>query len=157
MEMQKLTRPEIKMIGVAMRTTNRLEADPATARIPRFWQHYFEEEVEEQIPNKVDSSKRYVIYTNYESDYTGEYTYIIASEVRCLTCVPAGMLGLTLPATEYLIFPVEGHMPEALVTAWHLIWEHFPDESDVKRSYTADLEEYNKNCPTKCKIYIATA
>ena len=115
MEPKLVTKDEIKLIGIETRTTNQREADPAMAKIPGLWQRFFTESIEEKIPNKTNAGARFGTYTNYESDHTGEYSLIAAAEVSSLADIPEGMTSLTIPPGKYLVFPVEGEMPMALV------------------------------------------
>jgi predicted transcriptional regulator YdeE len=66
------------VVGVAARTTNRAETDPAVAKIPGLWQRFFSEQ--EQIPGRLDPDVVYGVYTAYDSDHTGEYSLIVGAE-----------------------------------------------------------------------------
>lgn len=155
MQPKVVTKDEIKLIGLETRTTNQQEADPTVAKIPGLWQRFFGEGMAEKIPNQVSPGGLFGTYTNYESDHTGEYSLVVAAEVGNLDTVPEGMTGLTIPSTKYLVFPVKGEMPMALVQAWGNIWNYFGNGTAYERTYTADFELYDANDPTKVDIYIA--
>jgi len=155
MQPKVVTKDEIKLIGLETRTTNQQETDPAVAKIPGLWQKFFGEGMVEKIPNQVSPGGLFGTYTNYESDHTGEYSLLIAAEVDKTDNIPDGMTGLTIPPTKYLVFPVEGEMPMALVQAWGYIWNYFGNGTTYERDYTADFELYSANDPTKVDIYIA--
>jgi predicted transcriptional regulator YdeE len=155
-EPKLVTKDEIKLVGIETRTTNQREADPAMAKIPGLWQRFFTEGIEERIPNKTDAGVRFGTYTNYESDHTGKYSLIAAAEVSSLADIPEGMTSLTISPGKYLVFPVEGEMPMALVETWGYIWNYFGNGSDYKRAYTADFERYHDpNDMAKVDVYIA--
>lgn len=156
MEPSLITQNEIKLIGLEIRTTNQREADPATAKIPGLWQRFFTEGIEARIPNKANAGVRFGTYTNYESDHTGEYSLIAAAEVSSLADIPEGMTSLVISPAKYLVFPVQGEMPMALVETWGYIWHYFANDSDYERTYTADFELYHDpNDVAKVDVYIA--
>lgn len=84
----------------------------------------------------------YGIYTNYASDYRGDYDFILASPVQFETAEP-----FVLVAGDYLEFEVsEGQAGVAKM--WEKIWS-----MDINRAYTTDFEHYQND--GKVKIYIA--
>src|SRR4051794_19458744 len=99
----------LTVVGVAARTTNRAEADPATATIPALWQRFFREQ--EQIPGRRDRDIVVGVYTAYESDHTGEYSLIVGGEVSDTSSVPEGLVSVVVPPGRYLVFSAEGEMP----------------------------------------------
>src|SRR3954447_22529825 len=116
MKPNMVTRDAKKIIGIEARTSNRSEANPQTAKIPALWQKFFQ--VEERIPNRMDTNTIFGTYTNYESDHNGDYSLIVASEVSSLDDVPSEMVGLTIPSARYLVFTAEGQMPAAIIETW---------------------------------------
>ncbi len=143
------------VIGIETRTRNGYEADPATARIPGIWQHFFTEQVEEKISQRINPTVYYAVYTEYESDYTGAYTYILGSAVSNLAALSRGMIKVELPASRYMVFTAQGVMPTAIIETWNEIWHYFTTNTTYHRAYTADFELYDKNNPEKVEIYIA--
>lgn len=82
------------------------------------------------------------IYTNYESDYQGDYDFILASPTQFEGAEP-----VVLMAGDYLEFEVpEGQAGVAKM--WGKIWN-----MDINRAYTTDFEHYQND--GKVKIYIA--
>jgi predicted transcriptional regulator YdeE len=153
MEPKLTTTKEIKLIGVEVRTTNKQEMDPASAKIPGLWGRFFQEQIAEKIPNKKSGGVLLGVYTKYESDYTGPYSLLVGTEVNILDAIPEGMTGLTIPAGKYLVFAAEGPMPKALVDSWTHIWSYFAETSSYQRAYTTDYEMHYSN--DKADIYIA--
>jgi predicted transcriptional regulator YdeE len=141
------------VVGVAAMTTNRDEADPRTARISGLWGQFFQ--VEGGIHNRTDPDVTLGAYTRYESDHTGAYTLIVGVEVSAGGDVPAGMVALTIPPADYLMFVAEGEMPGALIQTWMAIWKYFADAIEHRRAYTIDFERHDKHARGKVEIYIA--
>jgi predicted transcriptional regulator YdeE len=144
---------EKKIIGVEARTTNRAEANPGSAKIGALWQKFFQ--VEKSIPNRKNTDTVLAAYTRYESDYNGEYSIIVSSEVSSLESVPDGMVGATVPAARYLVFKAEGQMPGALIETWSHIWRYFSEKPPYERTYTTDLELHDKAKASRVDVYIA--
>jgi predicted transcriptional regulator YdeE len=66
------------------------------------------------------------------------------------------MVGVTIAAAEYLVFPVPGRMPEAIVNAWGKVWNYFAQSSAARRAYTTDFELYKTtNGEASAEIYVA--
>ena len=64
----------MKIIGIETRTTN--QNGQAMKDIGGLWNRFFSENIISKIPKAVNSNV-YAIYTDYESDYTGEYTTLL--------------------------------------------------------------------------------
>ena len=90
----------LTVVGVAARTTNRAETDPAAAKIPALWQRFFTEQ--EQIPGRLDPDVVFGVYTAYESDHTGEYSLIVGARVSTATDVAEGLVAVAIPPGRYL-------------------------------------------------------
>lgn len=137
------------VIGIEMRTSN----DECQATIPAHWAKFYQNNLLEKIPNKL-SNTIYVLYTEYESDYTKPYTYVLGCEVSSLDEIPEGMVGQVIPASTYAAFNIQGEFPQALGQTWGSIWA-----SDLKRCYSTDMEVYpsdfNPQENPGLKLYIA--
>jgi predicted transcriptional regulator YdeE len=148
----------MKVIGSEVRTSYSLELDPVTAKIPGLWKRFFEDGLEEKIPHRMHPGSLLGVYTDYESDHTGAYSLIVSAEVSSLDSVPVGMIGLTIPASKYLVFPADGPIPDAIIQAWQNIWNYFSQSSEYRRAYTTDFEAYKWNPETQqseAEIHIA--
>jgi predicted transcriptional regulator YdeE len=144
---------EIKVIGIGVRTFNNNEANPTTAKIPRLWDRFFAEDIGSKVPNRVNLGALLAVYTNYDSDYMGEYDLVVSAEVSSLDEIPEGTEGLSLPPSEYLIFAAQGKMPDVVVQTWDWIWRYFSQPTEYQRAYTADFELYKGE--NAVDIYIA--
>lgn len=78
--------PEIKLLGILCRTNSTSEMNISTAKIAPTIQKYFQQAVGEEIPNRKNPGTTYCVYTDYKSDFTGDYTYFIGEEVNLELC-----------------------------------------------------------------------
>jgi len=128
----KQTNGPMKVIGVSIRTTN---ADFQKI-VGGIWEKFFREEG--KIPRK--NEELLGLYTDYETDYTGPFTYMIGYEVESLDNIPQGLVGIELDPSPYAVFTAKGEFPQSMKDAWGEIWN-----SNLNRSYTTDFEIYGKN------------
>ena len=125
-----------KVIGLSVRTMNAngQSAKDMTMLLGRF----FSENIISKIPNKI-SDEMLMIYTDYESDFTGEYTAIIGIAVSTLDDIPSGLIGREFKADNFKKFTAKGVMPQAVVDCWNDIWKR---NAELNRKYTYDFEVY---------------
>ena len=149
------THKGMKFIGIEAKTSSQLEANKKTAQIPALHRKFLKDGLEEKIPDRIDSDLYFALYTNYESDNTGQYSTILAAEVGSVSDVPEGMVAIEIPTAEYLVFTVKGSLPHALTRTWKEIWNYFANNKVYQRAYTADFEVYDKSFPELVEVYIA--
>ncbi len=145
--MKKTTTPlaEIKLVGLAVRTNNTLESDPASAKIGLTLQRFFGENWPQKIKHRKNPSRTLGVYTHYESDLTGNYTYFIGEEVTSFEGLAEGLGYLVLPAQAYVKFTSEaGPMPKVVIDLWQNIWKMSASDLGGKRAYLADFEVYDE-------------
>mgnify|MGYP001606980337 FL=1 len=143
MQSTVIERPSIKVIGIEVRTNNRDEMGEH-GKIGPQWQRFYQEGVGERIPNQRKPDETLAIYTDYESDMNGEYSFILAKEVMTFDDVPAGMVAKILPATKYAVFTAcQGPTPDIVIEAWQHIWGLKPGEVGGDRAYLGDFEVYD--------------
>jgi predicted transcriptional regulator YdeE len=148
----------LRFIGVEVRTSNDIEASPVTAKIPGIWQQCVEEQLFEQIQHRINPDVWYGVYTKYESDYTGEYSFAVAAEVDRVLSVPEGFVNVTLPPATYLVFPCSGALPYAVIEVWKQIWDYFTHLPKYRRTYTGDFERYEPHEvgePARVEVYVS--
>ncbi len=134
-----------QLIGIKVRTNNHNEFNLKTAKISAFVTKYFQEQWGDKIPNRKNPGTTLCAYTEYESDYTGDYTYFIGEEVNSVDHIPVGLDFLLIPAQTYVKFTTEpGPMPKVDIEAWRKIWSMSPDELGGIRSYKTDFEVYDE-------------
>jgi len=129
---------DMKIIGIETRTTN--QNGQAVQDIGDLWNRFFSENIQSKIPNAVNSNV-YAIYTDYESDYTGEYTTLLGLEVSSLDEIPSGLVGREFSKQNSKKFLAKGAMPQAVAEAWQKIWEQ---DKELNRLYQYDYELYTE-------------
>lgn len=147
MQTEILKLPEIKLVGITAktRTSNIAETDPRTAQIIPTIQHYFSGGFGEKIPLRKKPDVTYCVYTGYESDFTGAYTYFIGEEAQSFGGIPEDLVTLLIPAQTYVKFVVgPGVMPKICLETWQKIWEMTSNELGGERRYSADFEVYDE-------------
>jgi predicted transcriptional regulator YdeE len=131
------------VIGVAARTNNAREAT-ADGVIGKQWARFMQDSVLAKIPNKLDHSV-VAVYTDYASDHTGDYTFILGAKVSSATDVPPGMVAKTIPAGRYAVFTSEkGAGPTVVPELWMKINSLPKSASGGDRVYRADFEIYDE-------------
>ena len=128
----------MKIIGIETRTTN--QNGQAMQDIGGLWHQFYSENIISKIPNAVNSNV-HAIYTDYESDYTGEYTTLLGLEVSSLDEIPSGLVGREFPKQNSKKFLAKGAMPQAVAEAWQKIWEQ---DKVLNRLYQYDYEIYTE-------------
>jgi predicted transcriptional regulator YdeE len=156
METKRVKKAEFHVVGIQVRTCNADEGDPSRGRIAGLWRRFMEEGVAGKIRHAVRPEAVMAVYTNYETDHRGMYTLLLGTEVDNLEQAPPGMIGVTVPAAEYLVFTASGPMPKALIEKWGEIWRFFSPENSPARAYTADFEVHAMSgAGADVPIYIA--
>lgn len=125
--------------GSSIRTNNAMETT-ASGKIPGLWAQLHAEHPDPAGP-------LYGIYSDYESDASGEYMVTAGMETRVDTDAT-----ITIRAGTYLVFPATGTMPDAIIDAWKSVWAHFSEPHAYVRAYETDFEKYGDPGPTA--IYI---
>lgn len=125
---------QFSVIGITVRTTN--QEGRAQKDIGDLWQNFFQNDVQNQIPDKI-SNDIYCIYTDYESDASGAYTTILGCKVSSLENIPDGLIGKTIPETNYRLYKFRGKLPETVLNTWYHVWQ-----TPMNRRYVADFDVY---------------
>jgi predicted transcriptional regulator YdeE len=113
--------PSITIVGISVRTNNAAEMSGKGA-IGEVWTRFFQEGILENIPNRADSNI-IALYTDYESDHTGDYTFVLGARVTTTVNLPKGMIVKEIPAGKYATFESEkGSIPGIVMNAWKRIW-----------------------------------
>jgi predicted transcriptional regulator YdeE len=146
---------EFTVVGTEVRTTNEAESDPTTAQIGAHWQRFYESALADRIPNRTDGAVLYGVYTDYESDYRGAYSHLIACEVSNDGRALPAMTTLTIPRSKYLVFTGNGELPGVVIQTWGAVWQYFERDTRDKRAYTVDFERHDQRESSRVEIYIA--
>ena len=147
--MQKTTTtlPEVNLVGISVRTNNAnmFDPNPTNNKIAATVQKYFHEGLPGKITHRKKPGITYCVYTEYESDFTGDYTYFIGEEVESFNDLPEGFVAHTIVPQLYAKFTNNpGPMPMVCINMWQEIWKMTPEDFGGKRSYIADFEIYDE-------------
>jgi predicted transcriptional regulator YdeE len=150
--------PAFSIIGIEARTNNAKEMSN-DGIIPKQWGRFVQEGILEKIPDKVDSTV-YAVYTDYESDRTGDYTFILGAKVKAGTTPPAGLVLKKIPVQRYTVFTSNrGLTSEVVPGIWKRIWD-IEDSKEIRRSYLSDFEVYDQRAVdsknTQVDVYLGT-
>jgi predicted transcriptional regulator YdeE len=159
MKKELVDKAEIKLVGLSVRTNNKNEMNPKTSKIGELAGQFWRQNIAAQISHRKNPGITLAVYTEYESDEHGDYTYFIGEEVNSLESIPKGLEKLIIPSAVYQKFTtLSGKMPEVVINAWQKIWKMSPDDLGGKRTYQADFEVYDERATdpnnTSLDIYI---
>lgn len=124
--------------GLQVRTSNRNEFNPATAKLPDLWQRFFAEAPD--LP-------MFGVYSDYESNTEGLYTVTAGGKVD-----HSSNNTLKVLSGDYLVFEGQGSMPHAVVETWQRVWHYFEGKNKFQRCFKTDFEMYKGN--EEIAIYI---
>lgn len=136
MKQEEVKLDKFTVVGISVRTTN--QNYQSQKDIADLWDMFFSRNIIGMIPNKI-SNDIYCIYTDYESDFTGEYTTILGCKVSDTNKVPADLTIKEIPETKYYKYLSEGELPYAVGRTWAHIWK-----SEINRAYVADFDIYGE-------------
>jgi len=137
-----ITIPERKLVGLALRTNNKDESNPEKAKIMPLIQKYMQEDIVNKIKNRKNIGEMHCVYTDYETNENGEYTYLVGEEVKNFG--QDSFKEVIIPAQKYCKFTTEyGVIPKIVIDAWIKIWQMSDEEFGGKRTYIADFEVYD--------------
>lgn len=146
---------EIKLVGIKCRTNNQAEQNSKTAKIGLLVQNYFQNTIAAKIANRLAPSTTYSLYTEYDSDYQGGYTYFIGEAVASFVDIPEDLFTIIVPAQNYIKFTNgPGIMPDVCINVWQKIWQMTPNELGGTRAYKADFEIYDSRAADPSKVVL---
>jgi predicted transcriptional regulator YdeE len=146
--------PAFTLIGITARTNNTTELTEHGKIVPCL-RRYFDEQVFEKIPARKKPSTTFCVYTQYESDHTGDYTYFVGEEVTKTDDIPDGMELLVIPAQRYVKFTNgPGPMPAVVQEPWFKIWRMNEEELGGRRRYLADFEVYDERAANPLRTVV---
>jgi len=150
-----IEKQEIKLVGIQVRTSYQHELDKMKGHIFPCVQKYFHGSLWEKIPHRVKPGTTYCVYTDYETDHRGAYTYFIGEEVGHSDNLPDWFCSLVIPPQQYAKFTTTpAPMPDVIVNAWNAIWNMSPQDLGGRRSYHTDFEIYDERAADHQKIVL---
>jgi len=140
----KVTKQEsFTVVGISARTTNAKEMT-ADGVIGKYWGRLFQDGLIAKIPNKADENI-VAVYTDYASDHSGEYTYVLGARVKSASEIPEGMVAKTIPTGKYVVFTSEqGPAYQTVPQLWQKINSLPKTAPGGDRAYKADFEVYDE-------------
>ncbi len=130
------TIPPFRVMGIEVRTKN---ADGRAGKdLKHLWDRFFREQIMDNIPDR-DGNDIYAVYTDYESDHSGEYTTILGCKVSITDNIPQGLTVKDLGDSTYTRYTVEGRLPDIVINTWTDIWNN----KTINRAFTSDFEVYD--------------
>jgi len=128
--------PARTVVGIARRTTG---ADGrSTKDMMAAWAAFLQTNASAKIKNRAVPPIMYAVYSDYETDWRGAFSYLIGCGVTRAGTVPEGMEVRKIPAQTYAVFSAKGQMPDEVLAIWSMVWL-----SDLPRTYTFDFEVYD--------------
>ncbi|KAB8028118.1 GyrI-like domain-containing protein [Fluviispira multicolorata] len=137
---------EKSLVGIEIRTSNSIEYSN-NGKIPKLWETFFKDEITRKIKNKT-SENIHGIYSNYESDHTGEYDYFIGFEIQDVTPYLNNktLIIKKIDKGSYSVITTEKGFAQSVISAaWEKIWKMNPIELGGKRLFKTDFEIYTQN------------
>ena len=145
MKKELVSQSEIKLVGLTTRTNNKNEMNPQTSKIGALIGDYYAKNIPEKIMHRKNPGVMLSVYTEYESDEHGDYTYFVGEVVTAFANIPADCRQLIIPASNYQKFTtLSGKMPDVVIDAWMKIWTMSTDDFGGNRAYIADFELYDQ-------------
>lgn len=130
------------LIGLSAITRNDRELS-GQGVIAELWGRLFAEDILARIPGPTNPGEIVAAYTDFESDETGAYRFVLGARVHTLAQIPPGLHGITLPAGPYELRNTErGPLATVGLAAWQRIW--VDRDLKARRRYAADYEVYDE-------------
>lgn len=124
--------------GISTITNNKFELESENGKIRQLWEEYFANDVYKKTFDKANSDFMYGVYSNYESDASGNYKVTVDVEVT----KPKN--AIVIEDKKYLVFTKQGELPMVVVELWEEIWAYFEKNSEYERAFEVDFEKYAK-------------
>ena len=146
MNKEKIKLAHLTLAGITVRTSNKNEMNPDTAKIATTVNAYMAQQIAAQIKNRVNPGVTFLAYTDYESDEHGAYTFFIGEEVASFENQNASLFStLAIPQGSYQKFTTDaGKIPEIVIHAWQKIWQMTTSDFEGRRRYHTDFEMYDE-------------
>jgi predicted transcriptional regulator YdeE len=135
--------PGFYVVGLSARTNNAHEMS-GNGKIGTVWQSFLQPSLIAKIPNKIGVDP-VAVYTDYETDHTGHYTYLLGLPITSAEFVPASLTVKHVPAGRYAVFTSgKGPVTRVVPEIWQRIWSLSPKELGGERAFQSDFEIYDQ-------------
>jgi predicted transcriptional regulator YdeE len=140
MNLVKLHVDSFNVIGIEARTSNAQEVSDSA--IGKLWGRLATEELLRRIPHRADD-RIVAVYSDYESDKDGPYTYTLGAKVSSTRDIPSGMVSKKVLSGDYAMFTAQGGAPPQMtVDLWKRIWS-LEKPGPLHRAYKTDFEVHS--------------
>jgi predicted transcriptional regulator YdeE len=128
--------------GLTARTNNAHEMS-GKGKIGNVWQEFLQPNLAAKIPNKMGVDL-IAVHTDYETDHTGHYTYLLGLPVLSAESLPS-LTVKHISAGRYAVFSSNrGPKAKVVPELWQRIWSMSPEELGGTRAFKADYEIYDQ-------------
>ena len=138
--------------GLAVRTRNSDEMNPATARLGDLWGRFFSQSWDGSVPGRGDDGRVFGVYSGYESDEHGAFDVTAGVPMPPADAPADGVTQVAVQGGTYLVFRCEGTMPQMVIDGWVRVWQHCAAAPAHCRRFGTDFEQYEG--PDEVAIYI---
>ncbi len=144
--------------GLALQTSDAIEAQAVTARVPLLWRRFYSEAVPARLSANAANGRVVCVYSGFENGGAGAYTVTAGVQlIRDHGC-PNGLVRAAVSSGEYLRFTTYGAGQSAIAQTWQQIREFFANPEHTlagrfERAFTADFERYGD--PDSVSVFIA--
>lgn len=125
---------DVTVTGFSVRTVNKDEFKPETAKLPELWGRFASSDLIK------DQTAVYGVYSDYESDASGFYT--VTAGVPLSSSLEGKYETASIVSGQYLVFSAKGPMPQTVVQIWERVWNYFDENKEYKRNFRTDFEVY---------------
>ncbi len=144
--------------GLSLQTSDAIEGQPATARVPLLWHRFYAEALPARLAANAANGRVVCVYSSFENGSTGAYTVTAGVQLIRDHACPVGLARAAVSSGEYMRFTSYGTGPMAIARTWEYIREFFAHAEHTlagryERAFTADFERYGD--PDTVSIYIA--
>ena len=137
MDIPIVTTPAITLQGLSVRTKPSSAGEDIMEAVSKF---------KGLLTKDMPARDTYCVYTDYESNYKGAYTFFVGTIYQEKDILPDHFKVFTLPQQDCLKFITDrGPMPTIIIDEWQKIWK-LEDTNSLggKRLYKADYEIYRQ-------------
>jgi predicted transcriptional regulator YdeE len=129
--------------GLAVRTNNAQEMS-GNGKIGDVWHDFLQPDMVVKIPDKIGVDL-IVVYTDYETDHTGDYTYLLGMPISSAEALPSSLTVKHVPPGRYTVISSErGPIRQIVPAVWQRIWSMSPEKLGGIRAFRSDFEIYDQ-------------
>ena len=128
-----------RAVGLIARTSHADELDDETAIMSKMRIGFLERYLGGLICNRLDRCEYFEVFTDYETDHLGEFTFMIGHRVWEICDVDDDMMAIEVPRRRYAVFKVDMDRDYPYYETELEIRHYFGAGSKYKRAYTTDL------------------